>query len=338
MAGLHLLPTRRSSGDTLDNLTHSLAGAVISKIGAERATPLATATLVVAANAPDVDVFSYLRGEDFALAFRRGITHGWLALLIFPFLVTAAMLAWDRWIRRRRRPEVAPARPRQIFVLSAVGVVTHPALDWLNTYGMRWGLPFDGSWSYGDALFIIDPWIWLALGSAMFLAKRQPRAVVVPVCAVAMYVGSMIMATHSAQTNVLEAARAEGLRVEDVLVAPRAGNPFAANVEIQTADAFVPGTHDWLRTPRVQLRLDRAVPRFTAPEDMPDTVAQRVARAAQEDPHVRDYLVWSRYPYVRVMPNDSGWTVRISDARYDSQLAAGGLAGLSVHVSSSDIR
>jgi inner membrane protein len=45
----------------------------------------------------------------------------------------------------------------------------------MNTYGMRWWLPFDGRWSYGDALFIIDPWIWLALGGAVFLAYRPGR-------------------------------------------------------------------------------------------------------------------------------------------------------------------
>ena len=31
-----------------------------------------------------------------------------------------------------------------------------PLLDWLNTYGVRFLMPFDGTWFYGDALFIID--------------------------------------------------------------------------------------------------------------------------------------------------------------------------------------
>ena len=156
----------------MDNLTHGLVGAAISKAGAHRTTPLATATLVIAANAPDIDVLSYFGGEYFALAHRRGITHGWPALIILPFLVAGGVLAWDRWVRRRKRPEAPPVRPRPVLVLSAIGVVTHPLLDWMNTYGMRWGLPFDPRWSYGDALFIIDPWIWLLLGGSIFLASR----------------------------------------------------------------------------------------------------------------------------------------------------------------------
>ncbi|HUF76354.1 MAG TPA: metal-dependent hydrolase [Longimicrobiales bacterium] len=159
----------------MDNLTHALTGAVIAKAGAERATPLATATLVVAANAPDVDMASYLGGAYYALSFRRGITHGWPAMIVLPLLVTAAILAWDRWVRRRRDAGAASARAGPVLALAAVGVATHPTLDWMNTYGMRWGLPFDGGWSYGDALFIIDPWIWLALGGAVFLASDPSR-------------------------------------------------------------------------------------------------------------------------------------------------------------------
>jgi inner membrane protein len=129
----------------------------------------------VAANAPDVDMLAFARGEYFALAVRRGITHGLPAMVVLPFIVAGAMLAWDRWVRGRRDPDAEPARAGPLLALSAVGLLTHPALDWLNTYGMRWWLPFDGTWTYGDALFIIDPWIWLTLGGAVFLSSAPSR-------------------------------------------------------------------------------------------------------------------------------------------------------------------
>src|SRR5690606_41039625 len=40
----------------------------------------------------------------------------------------------------------------------------------MNTYGIRLLMPFDRRWFYGDALFIIDPWVWLLLGATVFLA------------------------------------------------------------------------------------------------------------------------------------------------------------------------
>ena len=151
-------------------------GAAIGKGGAERVTPLATATLVLAANAPDIDVFSYVRGEYFALSFRRGITHGLPVLLVLPFVVVGLVLLYDRAVRRRRDGGAEPAQALPLLALSMVGVLTHPALDWMNTYGMRWGLPFGEAWTYGDSLFIIDPWIWLVLGGAVFLASSRSAA------------------------------------------------------------------------------------------------------------------------------------------------------------------
>jgi inner membrane protein len=159
----------------VDNLTHSLVGAALSRAGLDKRTPLATATLVVAANAPDLDVFSYVGGPYFALSFRRGVTHGVPALVVLPWVVAGLMLGWDRWVRRRRDPDAPPAAYGGLLLIAAIGVLTHPALDWLNIYGMRWWLPFDGRWSYGDSLFIIDPWLWLLLGAAVALGGGRSR-------------------------------------------------------------------------------------------------------------------------------------------------------------------
>jgi inner membrane protein len=133
-------------------------------------------TLVLASNAPDADVLAGFRGEYFSLAFRRGVTHGVPAMVLLPFLVAGGVLAWDRWVRRRRDSLAPAAVPREVLLLSFLGVLVHTPLDWLNVYGARWWLPFDGSWSYGDALFIADPWLWLLLGSAAFLARAGGTA------------------------------------------------------------------------------------------------------------------------------------------------------------------
>jgi inner membrane protein len=377
-----------STGAHLDNLTHSLVGAAISKAGAERMTPLATATLVIAANAPDLDVLSYARGEYFALAFRRGVTHGLPAIALLTLLVTAAILAWDRAVRRPRDPNAEAARAGPVFALSGIGLLTHPSLDWLNTYGMRWGLPFDPSWTYGDALFIVDPWIWLALGGAVFLTVRASRAGLVawgalaatttllvvtagnaaiaavwllglgtiigvrvhgerdprgrlPAAAlvgVTTYMGSMIAADSLARVQVAAAAEDAGLHVEDLMVAPRPGNPLVADVEVRTSASYVPGIHRWLASPRVELHEAQAVPLLAAPGLEPASLVQRVIAVARQRAAVRDYLIWSRYPYVRVTPEEGGWAVRFSDARYDGRPGAGGLAGVGVHVSISEVR
>lgn len=363
-------------------------GAAVSRAGAHRTTPLATATLVLAANAPDIDVAAFAGGEYAALAARRGITHGVPALLVMPFLVAAAILGWDRWVRRRRDPDAPPARPGYVLIWAAVGLATHPALDWMNTYGMRWWLPFDGSWTYGDALFIIDIWLWLALGGAIVLAVRPSgwgrwawaglaalatalvfsrpadvgfparvvwlaglaavvglrvagrprqddagrRVAVGALALAAAYIGLMVAADAPARSIVRAEAEAAGLDVVEVMVGPLPADPFAAEVEIRTASSFVHGSFHWLRTPRVVLDTREAVPLLDAPVGLTADSLRSVVAAARLVPEARDYLVWSRYPYVRVRADGPDWRVRFGDARYDNRPETGGLAGVEVGV------
>jgi inner membrane protein len=153
----------------MEPLAHTLAGACMAESGLKRLSPLASSTLIIAANIPDVDGACYLHGADLAFAFRRGWTHGVLAAAVLPVALTAAMLAFDRALSRRN-PERPPANPWALLALAALGVLSHPFLDWLNNYGVRLLMPFSDRWFYGDTLFIVDPWLWLILGGAVMLA------------------------------------------------------------------------------------------------------------------------------------------------------------------------
>lgn len=159
----------------MDPLAHTLVGASLAETGLRRVTPLATATLVLGASAPDIDILASFHGRDASLGFRRGITHGVLAMVVLPVVLTGLMLAWDRWVRRRRRPDAEAARAGPLFGLALLSILSHPALDWLNTYGVRLLSPFDGRWFYGDAVFIIDPWLWLLMAAPVVLARTSGR-------------------------------------------------------------------------------------------------------------------------------------------------------------------
>ncbi len=153
----------------MEPLAHTLAGACLAESGLKRLSPLASSTLIIAANIPDVDGACYLHGADLAFAFRRGWTHGVIAVVLLPIALTAAMLLVDR-MRSRRHPERPRARPWPLLGLAGLGVLSHPFLDWLNNYGVRLLMPFSDRWFYGDTLFIVDPWLWLILGGGAMLA------------------------------------------------------------------------------------------------------------------------------------------------------------------------
>lgn len=159
----------------MEPLSHTLTGACLAEAGLKRRSALVAPALIIAANLPDLDGTCYLHSADLAFAVRRGWSHGILAVFLFPVLLTAAMLAYDRVVRRGKSPESPPARPAVLLGVSFLGVVSHVLMDWPNSYGVRLLMPFSDRWFYGDALFIADPWLWLLLGSAVMAAWTSTR-------------------------------------------------------------------------------------------------------------------------------------------------------------------
>lgn len=163
----------------MDNLTHSLVGAVMGQVGLKKKTGLAMPALIIGANLPDVDAacFFWLEGTEH-LGFRRGVTHGPPAWVLLP-LVLAALLWWfDRWQEKRgKRPEGRlPVNFKWLYLLSFIGCLSHPALDWLNVYGIRLLEPFSSQWFYGDTLFIIDVWLWALLIVSVWWSLRVEKS------------------------------------------------------------------------------------------------------------------------------------------------------------------
>lgn len=162
----------------MDNLTHSLIGALLAQAGLKKKTGLAMPALVIGANLPDVDAacFFWLEGVEH-LGFRRGITHGPPALVLLPLILSALLWGYDRWqAKRGTRPrDRLPVSFKWLYALSFIGCLTHPALDWLNVYGIRLLEPFSSQWFYGDTLFIIDVWLWALMGFATWFSLRREK-------------------------------------------------------------------------------------------------------------------------------------------------------------------
>lgn len=162
----------------MDNVTHSLVGAALAETGLKRITPLGSATLIVAANVPDVDVVSLAFGPFAYLKWHRGITHSLIGFPIVALLFALCMYMAGR-IAYRRGKLPSPARFAPLLLLSFIGTVTHPLLDFTNSYGWRPFLPFNDEWHYIDLTFVADPWIWLALGATVFFARANTLSAIV---------------------------------------------------------------------------------------------------------------------------------------------------------------
>jgi len=155
----------------MDPLTHSLVGAALAQSSRRRLGLAEASALLIGANLPDLDAFTYFVSQDLAFGFRRGWTHGPAGVVAGALLLAGALLAIDRFVRVRWGSGATGPPFVVLLRLAAIATASHPLLDWLNTYGVRFLMPFSDRWFYGDALFIIDPWIWLLLGGAVFLSR-----------------------------------------------------------------------------------------------------------------------------------------------------------------------
>jgi inner membrane protein len=276
-------------------------GAALGEAGLKRHTRYGSATLMIASNLPDLDVLAFLSSTP-AVAIRRGWTHGVAAQALLPIALTAVML-----LVARVRPG-PPARAAWLLALSYLGVLSHVYLDLLNNYGVRLLAPLDWRWFYGDAAFIIDPWLWLTLGLGVRFAlrRRSPSPARAAVAVASLYIAAMCVTAWLAEDHVADiwrAARSSEPRA--VMVGPVPVSPFHRQIIIDARDHYETGAFSWLGRSAT----------FDSTR-VPKNDRDPRAVAAREAPNIRGFLVWSRFPYWTFEPTPDGTLVSVSDMRF----------------------
>lgn len=289
----------------MDNLAHTLAGLAIAEAGLRRKAAFGATTLAIAANLPDVDAFIYLFGDGVdALAFRRGWTHGLLAMVVLPLLLAVCMRGVVRL--RNGRDHTPSAEWRWLIALSAIGVWSHPLLDLLNTYGVRLLMPFSGRWFYGDALFIIDPWLWLALLTGIVASRVRASTFPARIAIGLVGIYAMAMAVSSRAGRAIVERQAGGAAANSVMVSPVPVTPFRRFVVRDLGDRYETG----------ELTLG-ASPRYRPGDAAPSGRGTDLAVAAARTRDGAAFLSWSRFPRFALESSSSDEVlVRISDMRY----------------------
>lgn len=295
-------------------------GAALGRAGLARRTTLGMSTLVIANNLPDVDV-AVLATQTLAVSFRRGWTHGVVAQVALPVALTAAMLAYDRLIVQRRSagpgalPAAGPARASQLLLLSYIGVLAHVFMDFLNSYGVRLLMPFSGQWFYGDALLVVDPWMYLLLGGGWWLARRREASgrgaasgparigVALAVAYMVVMLGSNSVARRVVREGLVRAGRPESTAF---MVTPVPVNPFRREVVVDVGDRYEKGVvvfDPWPRFRPSGFGIDKGL----SPAEV---------SAALDTPRARAVLTWARFPFAAVDPSTAPPTIWINDYRY----------------------
>ena len=341
----------------MEPITHFLTGARLARLGFNRKTALATLTMTLAAEAPDIDVVAYVKGSVSGFVCHRGATHTLWGIPLVSALVLAVVFIGHRLRRRFWPPRAGGPLPRWglLYLFACVAGYSHLLLDFTNSYGVRPLWPWWPKWYAWDIVFIIEPVLLavliagLAFPSLFALIDREigarekmPRGRIG--AAIALTLMLLLWGVrdyeHRRAVNAIEALEYQGKIPVRASAFPRMTNPFLWNGVADLGDSYIAMDVDSL-APAVDPAGRARV--YAKPEWTPATNAARNTRLG------RAYLEWARYPLLQTEKLDGaspGFLVHFRDLRFiypDSRRSALGAyvllsPTLQVEGASTDVR
>lgn len=297
----------------------------MGRAGLNRKTALATLTLTLAAEAPDLDVVSRFGGRAFGFAHHRGFTHSLLGVPLDAIAVVGFVyLIWQIRGRKTKDPKLPP-RWGLLFFYACLAGLSHILLDFTNNYGVRPFWPFSERWYSWDIVFIVEP-VMLALLILGLLIPllfsvidkdigartRGPRGRMAATLAL---VGVVLMwglrdYEHRRAISALQAQTFSGADPLRVSAYPTWIDPFHWYGVVETPAFFALAPVDSLAPEvdpegRMQIRYK--------PEETPITLAAKRSYIG------RVFLDWAQYPVTETEVMDDsagGYIVHFQDLRY----------------------
>ena len=309
----------------MDPLTHTAVGLFLSRAGLNRWTPLAAPILILAANAPDIDVVSAAGGALSYLHYHRHLTHSLAAMPVMALLPVLLVRVAGR----------KPIRWVGAFCASMLAVASHLLLDLTNSYGIRLFLPFSSEWLRLDLTNIIDLWIWAVLllgvagpflsrlvgteiGSGRPRQEHHGRGFAVFALSFVLLYNCGRAALHARAVASLDARLYQDSVPLRVAALPGAANPLRWRGLVETGDFYavadvnLAGEFD---PSRASL--------FHKPEPGP------ALDSARRSPAIREFLRFSQFPLWGVSPSaelENGRLVEVFDMRFGSPQEPGFMA------------
>jgi len=313
----------------LEPVTHFLTGACMSRAGFNRKSALATLTMVLAAEAADLDVLWEFKGQIAAFQHHRGVTHSFVGA---PF-VAAATLGFIYllylWKGPTGKPRIQrsklPVRWGYLYWLALVAALSHILLDYTTAYGIRMFAPFNWRWYSWDIVFIVEPVILVALVAGLVLPslfglinqeigarskgpRGQAGAIFAIICLVLVW--GVRDYQHRRALNAMGALLYQGTVPVKYAAYPYWINPFRWHGVVETEALFETMPVDSM-TPEVDPQGQAHT--YFKPEETPVTQAAKASYLG------RVYLDWAVFPITQTEPLQGafkGHLVRFQDLRF----------------------
>ncbi len=155
----------------MDNLTHSLFGLTVARTPLGRVGRGSTVALLLASNAPDIDIVTTIGGAASYLQWHRGPTHGPLGIVSLGLVCALIARAVAGW-RTSAAPD-PPASIRSLWLVAMAGVACHVLMDLPTPYGTRLFSPFSWTWYAEDWMPIVDVYLLAILVAGLLLGRTR---------------------------------------------------------------------------------------------------------------------------------------------------------------------
>jgi membrane-bound metal-dependent hydrolase YbcI (DUF457 family) len=330
----------------MDNVTHTLFAATLARTPLARVGRGTTAALVLASNAPDVDIVTTVSGAINYLQWHRGPTHGPLGIAGLGLIVAGIVWAGSRLLDSDR--SATHARFVPLAAVSIFGALCHVLMDLPTSYGTRLLSPFDWHWYAVDLMPIIDVYLLAALAGCLWFGKRpewRRRNVVIALVFMAANYGLRIAAHREALTAApmifgptmparCNASRPQGPFVDrwpiheelshsdrqqrcllEVVALPTFTSPFQWRLVAQLSNAYDTRDIDLIEL-ALRGRSESAFAPWRLVERVPNRWTATTVAAAQTGT-AQVFLGFSRLPAARMAQRPDGNTViSWSDVRF----------------------
>ena len=305
----------------MDNLTHTLTAVAISQTGLNRRTRFATLTLILAANAPDLDVLTSYKSSVAYLQYHRGISHSLIGITAIGIIFWGLIF----WIGKKVRPKPGlPLDARWLLLAAFLGTGSHLLLDFTNAYGVRPFLPFSGRWYAWDIMPIIDPLLlaffivglgvpWLLRLVSEEVGARQPRWVPGAVFCLSAMVALWGVRdfAHRRALSIIDSRTYSGEDPQRFAALPVMVSPFTWVGVVETEASFHTVAVNALRANG----LPEEMGTFEKPQPSP------ALAAAMRTPAGKVFLDFARFPWAQVEESEEGYRVSLCDLRFYNESA-----------------
>ncbi len=216
----------------MDNITHTLTGAIASKAGpGHHHTRLVFWILILAANIPDIDFLLQFFGDRiFYMEQHRALSH---SFIFAPFF--AAFIAYILKLT------VKGIDFRLVFMYTFIGIIIHIFFDLITSFGTMIFYPITNARYTLDLIFIIDPWLTGSLIVFLIFVRKfkQHRRKIIwgGIAFVLVYFILAFTNREIVRTNVEDYFAGYGIQYNKMIVLPQ---PFAITnwmVAVETDDA-----------------------------------------------------------------------------------------------------